>query len=91
MYSVPWCKGTNILSSCIIYAPFFRLGMPQVSAEVFICAQIFRMFSAFVRDLRFCPMLIFHFLKKCLERVILLLNFATSKENKENRNFNINI
>ena len=52
--------------------------------KIIVFGQLFCMFSAFVRDLRFCPMQLFHFLKKCLERVNLLLNFATSKENKEN-------
>ncbi len=41
MFAVPWCKGTKNISSCIIYAPFFRLIMHQAPTEVFICAKIF--------------------------------------------------
>ena len=40
MFAVPWCKGTKNISSCIIYAPFFRLSMHQAPTEVFICATV---------------------------------------------------
>ena len=50
----------------------------------------FRKISEFVRDLRTCPMLFPQFLNKSFEHVNLLLNFAISKLNKENKKQNIN-
>jgi len=64
--------------------------LPLSDASGIFIRTDFRKISEFVRDLRTCPMLFPQFLNKSFEHVDLLLNFAISKLNKENKKQNIN-
>ena len=69
---------------------FFTLFPNGKNASGIFIRTDFRKISEFVRDLRICPMLFPQFLNKSFERMNLLLNFAISKLNKENKKQNIN-